>query len=228
MSSGEGTSELLQPKIISMEVDDEDSYESEYRLQIGTQVKYLIINPRTYDRDTLSFPLASLPPLQYDATWTVAHISRSPSSTLRTSFSNCKLASIKSLWHPTTIDYFDLVKTEQLAAAAYEAMPSPALAPTLGTSPIITKIARFEWEIPRLEQETRIYRLLSGSGLAPRFLGHIREGDRVIGFVLEKVAGRAAAVEDLEACREVLGRLHGMGVVHGDVNRFNFLVGEGG
>lgn len=88
MSSGEGTSELLQPKIISMEADDEDSYESEYRLQIGIQVKYLIINPRTYDRDTLSFPLASLHPLQYDAIWTVAHISRSPSSTLRTSFSN--------------------------------------------------------------------------------------------------------------------------------------------
>lgn len=50
----------------------------------------------------------------------------------------------------------------------------------------------------------------------------------MIGFVLEKLAGRAAGVEDLGACQEVLGRLHGMGVVHGDVNRFNFLVGEGG
>jgi hypothetical protein len=133
MGTSEGTSELLQPKIISMEVDDEDSYESEYRLQIGTQVKYLVINPGTYDRDTLSFPLADLPPLQYDGNWTVAHISRSSSGTLRTSFSTRKLASIKDLWHPTTIDYFDLVKTEQLTAAAYEAVPSPAQAPTLGT-----------------------------------------------------------------------------------------------
>ncbi|OBT83909.1 hypothetical protein VE02_08411 [Pseudogymnoascus sp. 03VT05] len=199
MGTGEGMDELLQPQIVSMEVDDENSCESGYRLQIGNQIKYLV-NPGTYDRDTLSFPLADLPSLQYDANWT----------------------------HPTTIDYFDLEKTEQLTAAAYEAVPSPALASILGTSHIIAKIARFEWEIPRLEQETRIYRLLSGSGLTPRFLGHIREGDRVIGFVLEKVAGRAAGVEDLEACRGVLGRLHGMGVVHGDVNRFNFLVGEGG
>lgn len=50
----------------------------------------------------------------------------------------------------------------------------------------------------------------------------------MIGFVLEKVAGRAAGIGDLVACREVLGRLHGRGVVHGDVNRFNFVVGEGG
>ncbi|OBT51112.1 hypothetical protein VE04_08740, partial [Pseudogymnoascus sp. 24MN13] len=121
MSSGEGTNELLQPKIISMEVDHEDSYESEYRLQIGTQVKYLTINRGTYDRDTLSFPLTSLAPLQYDTTWTVAHISRSASGTLRTSLSTRKLAGVKSLWHPATIDYFDLEKTEQLTAAAYEA-----------------------------------------------------------------------------------------------------------
>ncbi|KFY91528.1 hypothetical protein V500_04626 [Pseudogymnoascus sp. VKM F-4518 (FW-2643)] len=181
MGTSEDMNELLHPKIISMEVDDEDSCESEYRLQIGTQVKYLIVDPGTYDRDTLSFPLASLPPLQYDATWTVAHISRSPSGTLRTSLSTPKLAGVKSLWHPTTIDYFDLEKTTQLTAAAYEAVPSPALASTLGTSPIIAKIARFEWEIPRLEQETHIYHLLSNSGLTPRFLGHIREGDRVIG-----------------------------------------------
>ncbi|KFZ04395.1 hypothetical protein V502_10182 [Pseudogymnoascus sp. VKM F-4520 (FW-2644)] len=184
MGTSEGMNELLHPKIISMEVDDEDSCESEYRLQIGTQVKYLIVDPGTYDRDTLSFPLAELPPLQYDADWTVAHISRSPHGTLLTSLSTRKLASVKSLWHPTRIDYFDLEKTAQLTAAAYEAVPSPALASTLGISPstpVIAKIARFEWEIPRLEQETHIYHLLSGSGLTPRFLGHIREGDRVIG-----------------------------------------------
>lgn len=215
-----------------MEVDDDDSWESEYRLQIGTQVKYLVIDPGIYDRDTLSFPLASLPPLQFDANWTVAHISRSPSGTLLTTLSTRKLAGIKALWHPTTISCLDLEKTDQLTAAAYEAVPSPTLTSVLTASspgaPVIAKIARFEWEIPRLEQETRIYQLFEGSGLAPRFLAHVREEDRVIGFVLEKVAGRAAGVEDLKACEEVLGKLHARGVVHGDVNRFNFLVGEEG
>src|SRR5687768_5342149 len=60
---------LMQPVILSMEVDDEDSFESEYRLQIGNQVKYLIISPRTFNRDTLSFPIQSLPRLPYNEEW---------------------------------------------------------------------------------------------------------------------------------------------------------------
>lgn len=53
----------MQPVILSMEVDDDDSFESEYRLRIESQVKYLIISPGTFDRDTLSFPIQSLPNL---------------------------------------------------------------------------------------------------------------------------------------------------------------------
>ena len=33
-----------------------------------------------------------------------------------------------------------------------------------------------------------------------------------------------ASPQDVEVCREVLSRLHGLGVRHGDTNRFNFLV----
>jgi hypothetical protein len=54
---------LIQPVILSMEVDDDNSFESEYRLRIGNQVKYLVISPRTFDRHTLSFPIQSLPRL---------------------------------------------------------------------------------------------------------------------------------------------------------------------
>lgn len=64
------------PVILSMEVDDEDSFESEYRLQIGNQVKYLVVSPGTFDRDTLSFPVPSLPRLPCQEKWTVANISR--------------------------------------------------------------------------------------------------------------------------------------------------------
>jgi len=31
----------------------------------------------------------------------------------------------------------------------------------------------------------------------------------------------------LEACGEALGRVHRLGMVHGDVNRYNLIVGEG-
>jgi len=74
--SGDHTSNPpTQPIILSMEVDDDDSFESEYRLRIGNQVKYLVISPGTFDRDTLSSPLQSLPLLPYNEEWTVASIS---------------------------------------------------------------------------------------------------------------------------------------------------------
>lgn len=96
------------------------------------------------------------------------------------------------------------------------------------THPVIismeAKIARFEWEIPRIERETRAYRLLEGSGLAPAFLGHVHENGRVIGHLLEKVKGSSASIQDLRKCEAALEKLHKLGLTHGDPNRFNFLV----
>lgn len=45
-----------------------------------------------------------------------------------------------------------------------------------------------------------------------------------MGFVLEKVEGRPAMIEDLSCCRSVLQRLHDPGLVHGDTNKYNFIV----
>lgn len=89
---------------------------------------------------------------------------------------------------------------------------------------MIAKMARFEWEIPYVQRETEIYALFEGTGIAPRFLGHIHEQGRVIGFLLEKVPGRHAGIEDLQICRLALERLHGLGISHGDSNRYNFIV----
>lgn len=103
----------MQPVILFMEVDDDDSVESEYPLRIGNQVKYLIISPRTFDRDTLSFPLQSLPRLPYNEEWTVAHISRDViSGDLKTSISNRTLAGVKCRWHHSQIDCLELKKTK--------------------------------------------------------------------------------------------------------------------
>ncbi|KAJ5219379.1 uncharacterized protein N7498_001478 [Penicillium cinerascens] len=220
----------MQPVILSMEVDDDDSFESEYRLRIENQVKYLIISPGTFDRDTLSFPIQSLPNLPYNEEWTVARISRDESSgNIETSFSNRTLAGVKCQWHHTLVNCLELEKTRQLTAMALEAV-SHSLLPITLLSPatIIAKIARFEWEIPRIEQETRAYQLLEGSGLTPRFLGHIHENGRIMGLLLEKIEGRPASFQDLSICQAALEKLHGLGLVHGDVNRYNFLVTEGG
>ncbi|OJJ47625.1 hypothetical protein ASPZODRAFT_131171 [Penicilliopsis zonata CBS 506.65] len=216
MSSG-------QPVVLSMEVDDDDSFQSEYRVRIGNQVKYLVISPQTFDRDTLSFPIPSLPGLPWSDEWTVAYISRDKETGgLKTSLSKRKLAGVKGQWHHTLVDCLEVEKSKSLTAMAYEA--SHSILPT----PMIAKIARFEWEIPRIERETRAYQLLESSGLTPRFLGHLHENGRIIGFLLEKVDARPASLQDLVVCETALRKLHALGFLHGDANRYNFLVGEEG
>ncbi|KAM9875415.1 alpha-galactosidase A [Verticillium dahliae] len=220
----------MEPTILSMEVDDDDSFESEYRLRIGNQVKYLIISPGTFDRDTLSFPLQSLPSLPYNEEWTVANISRDGASgDLKTSILNRTLPGVKCQWHHALVDCLELEKTKQLTVMAFEAVPHSMLPISLPSpATMIAKIARFEWELPRIEQETRAYQLLEGSGLAPCFLAHVHENGRIMGFLLEKLEGRPASFQDLSVCETALGKFHERGLVHGDVNRYNFLVTEEG
>lgn len=58
-----------------------------------------------------------------------------------------------------------------------------------------------------------------------RFLGYLTEDGRVIGFVMERIFNaRHAGPEDLESCHQTLSQLHRLGVLHGDTNRFNFLI----
>jgi len=49
----------------------------------------------------------------------------------------------------------------------------------------------------------------------------------VIGILLEKLEGTFASIEDLPGCEEALDRLHSLGLSHGDVNRYNFIIGDG-
>ncbi|KAF5586419.1 cyclin f-box [Fusarium pseudocircinatum] len=219
-----------QPDILSMEVDDDNAFESEYQLRIGNQVKYLVLSPRTFDRDTLSFPIPSLPCLPCNEEWTVAHISRDKTSgELKISISSRTLAGVRCRWHRTQVDCLELEKTKQLTAMASEAISHSILPVALPPSAtIIAKIARFEWELPRIEQETKAYQLLEGSELAPRCLGHIHENGRLVGLLIEKIEGRPASLLDLSICETALGKLHELGHAHGDVNRYNFLVTEEG
>lgn len=221
----------INPVIISMEVDLEDECESKYRLQIGDRVKYVDVAPATFDKDTLSLPLSSFPALPYhDDSWTVAHISRdAESGELKTLLSDQKLAGVQNIWHSTQINVLDLKRTKQLTGAAFEALISssalgdPATASSAPEPPstqdksvVIAKIARFDWEIFRIERETWAYQVLQNhdaSEIIPRFLGHIHEGGRVMGFLLEKLEGRCyASVNDLASCEVVLGKFHGFGL----------------
>lgn len=67
--------------------------------------------------------------------------------------------------------------------------------------PIVMKIARFAWEIPQLDAETKAYSWLQGQDFCPAFLGHVTEDGRVIGFIMEHISGaRHADVEDIAEC----------------------------
>ncbi len=58
---------------------------------------------------------------------------------------------------------------------------------------MIAQIARFEWELPRIEQETRAYQLLEGCELTPSFLAHVHENGRIMGFLLEGIEGHSTS-----------------------------------
>ncbi len=77
--------------------------------------------------------------------------------------------------------------------------------------------------MPRIEQETRACQSLGGRGLAPRFLAHVHENGRIIGFLLVKLEGSSASLQDLSVCEAALGKLHGLRLLHGNANRYNFL-----
>ncbi|KAJ0163319.1 hypothetical protein CTA2_3184 [Colletotrichum tanaceti] len=67
------------------------------------------------------------------------------------------------------------------------------LVPLLSNLTTIAKVARFEWEIPRMERGTHAYRLLEGTGIATRFLGHVHEQERTVGMLLEKIEDSRSA-----------------------------------
>lgn len=61
-----------------MSVDSSNETESEYRIRIGDQIKYLWVDPGTYDGDILNFPpvlLNHLPKLP-DGDWRSVRIFR--------------------------------------------------------------------------------------------------------------------------------------------------------
>ncbi|KAF4763109.1 hypothetical protein N7455_010847 [Penicillium solitum] len=76
-----------------------------------------------------------------------------------------------------------------------------------------------------MEDQTAGYRLIEDYDIGPRFLGYPLEDGRVIGFLMERIANaRHAGPQDLDIFQQTLAQLHALGIKHGDVNRFNFLI----
>jgi RIO-like serine/threonine protein kinase len=76
-----------------------------------------------------------------------------------------------------------------------------------------------------MEAEVDVYKMLQDSDIAPRLLGHVTEGDRVIGFLAEYISyARKPLRSDTQACLAVLKKLQKKGITHGDTHSGNLLM----
>ena len=99
--------------------------------------------------------------------------------------------------------------------------------------PSCVKIAKFSHELTYVKQEIWAYSVLIKCGLdniAPRFYGYVYEDrpDRIVGFLMERLFGRYAVIADLKPCRHIVQQMHSVGLAHGDLNRYNFIVTSDG
>ncbi|KAI3326055.1 hypothetical protein HD806DRAFT_432727 [Xylariaceae sp. AK1471] len=211
--------------------EDEDEEDSDYRFLVdGQNVKYISTAPGTFRgaEDNRTFEpilLAKLLPSFPQGGWNKGHIARD-NETGKATFvktETVQLAGVRNLWHPVKLNELDFTRQVRVRQRVHVST-HPEVE---GGRPVLVKLAVWPWEIPSMEVETAAYQWLNGSGIGPRFLGHLTEGrdGRVVGFVTELVEGaRTAGPEDMDGCEKVLGRLHKLGIKHGDINKHNFLV----
>ncbi|PPR02904.1 hypothetical protein CVT26_009750 [Gymnopilus dilepis] len=220
----------MSTDVLSMYVpigDDEE--ECEYRIRFGNQIKYITVDGGAIEQDKRSFPpdlLAALPKLPR-GDWVTARIFKAANKdTLSYELSHRMLNGVNTLWHPTRIDILSLTRTICHSSWVY----TVTLPPNFGAQTAILKFARFEFEVYGIEKETALYEIIQSRcpGVGPAFLGHVTEQGRAMGFLIEFLEGRWAGIEDLAKCQEAVKKLHSQGILHGDLNRYNFIVSDEG
>ena len=70
----------------------------------------------------------------------------------------------------------------------------------------------------------------AGFPLALEFIGFVYEETktRMIGFLMEEIVGNHPNIQNLEDCTRTARLLHKFGFIHGDLNRYNFIMTEHG
>ncbi|KAG6298723.1 hypothetical protein E4U09_000592 [Claviceps aff. purpurea] len=212
--------------------DTEDSY---YRVLVdGRHVKYVITAPGTFcgcDKDDRTFEPVLLgeifPPFPI-RDWNKGHVARDPVTGQVTFIGTEKvlLDEVISGWQTVKFDELEFSRQDRLRHRVY-VVTHPRIN---GGGPVLMKIANWPRELDRIETEIAVYQRICDKGVGPKFLGHVTEGTdgRVIGFITEWLGGaRSAEPRDLDDCKKALARLHQLGIKHGDINKYNFLVRKG-
>ncbi|KAG2412505.1 alpha-galactosidase A precursor [Aspergillus terreus] len=208
-------------ELLQAEVDGND--ESYFRLLVdGRTIKYITIGPGIYSTEDMCFggSLVSILPELPPGDWNDGLVAQDADDRPHfASAQHTQFPGVQNTWHGTYIDYMDLLIGRKLRTGIYEVRCASF------DNAVVAKFARFPWEIQYMENETAAYQWITGHDIGPQFLGHLTEHGRVIGFLIEYIPNaRHASAQDIAACREGLSRLHALGIRHGDINRFNFLV----
>ena len=215
-------------RLLNVDVDADEKAESEFRILVeGKYVKYLTIEGGIYNVDVMCFGPDLIPQLPEfpPGNWNQGRISRNPidGRPYFVKVEKSLLPTITNIWHPLKIDHLDLHLGARLRSSVYEATIHHPKEVT-----VIVKYARFAFEIPWLDVETCAYKWIQDHDIGPKFLGHLMEEGRAIGFIIERIASfRHATLEDLPMCQEALSKLHQLGIKHGDINKHNFLIHDG-
>ena len=226
----------------------------EYRVRVGSSVKYLIATTKRLptipdtNGDYLGFDTLPM------GDWDVANlIPGSDGKYAIASTEKKRFPDVTPIWHPTKIDLLELKDLEfeklrqhdlefgepesdeeddwlddnpQLAVHVPSAIyPGPK---SLASENVI---ARWTWGLDNTEQyywllwDCSFYSLLKDDPITPRFLGHLTDNqERVIGYIVESVSSREAGIQDLGRCRDALRKFHGLGFAHGCISKHSFLI----
>ncbi|KAI0114040.1 alpha-galactosidase A [Nemania sp. FL0031] len=207
------TPDTASIEVLSQEIDDEIGM---YRIRSGQHVYYLTISTDVFDMDTMCRPYLLLPrlPSLPEMPSRKIELARNEDGSLAVTPCHDPLQEITFTWHEKRIDVLSLPQIKRLRRGVFETLYEGRPA-RHGAYCVLT-----ESQQPS-----------DGPLIAPEFLGHLTENGRLMGFLMEKLEGRFACLDDLPQCTALLKRLHGLGelgLVHGDVNRYNFVVGDDG
>jgi hypothetical protein len=143
-----------------------------------------------------------------------------------------KLASIEDVWHLKQVDKLELRQGQSSTEKEVQCqgqMYCGVFPGQLGHTEVVVSTEWYPDDIYGVRHETAVYAAIQGHNIGPEFLAHVTENQsRVIGYMVEKLRGQAAGSEDISACCDVLGRLHGLGIGYGDFRPGCFLRTERG
>ncbi|KIJ36929.1 hypothetical protein M422DRAFT_50757 [Sphaerobolus stellatus SS14] len=114
------------------------------------------------------------------------------------------LKAVKTVWHHIMIDV--------LSTSGWGFLAPGVKIVEYNSRTVLAKLAQFDYLIPQIETETQVYQAIEGHRIRPEFIGHLVEH------------GRHGGIDDLGPCKVTVERLHSLGFVHRDTNRYNFIV----